>query len=59
MLVDVRKRIATGIASGKSMDAFIAAKPLADLDAEWGHGFLTTNQTIMLMWTDLSREPKR
>lgn len=59
MLVDVRKRIATGIASGKSMDAFIAAKPLADLDAEWGDGFLTTNQTIMLMWTDLSREPKR
>ena len=59
MLVDVRKRIAAGIASGKTMDAFIAAKPLADLDAEWGDGFLTTNQTIMLMWTDLSREPKR
>ena len=58
MLVDVRQRITGGIAAGKTLDAFIAAKPLADLDAEWGHGFLTTDQTIMLMWLDLSRKPR-
>ncbi len=33
MLVTVKERVAKGIASGSSMEAFIATKPLADLDA--------------------------
>ena len=56
VLVDVKARIEQGIASGKTMQQFIAAKPLADLDAQWGHGFLTTDQVITLCWTDLSRK---
>ena len=56
VLVDVKARIEQGIASGKTMQQFIAAKPLADLDAQWGHGFLTTDQVITLCWMDLSRK---
>ncbi len=54
MLADVKARIEKGIASGVSLDAFLATKPLADLDAEWGDGFLKTDQVISLIWMDLS-----
>ena len=54
MLVDVRTRIEKGIKSGKTMEAFIESKPLADLDAQWGKGFLKTDQVITLMWMSLS-----
>lgn len=54
MLVDVKARIEKGIASGKTLEAFLATKPLADLDAEWGDGFLKTDQVITLVWMDLS-----
>jgi cyclase len=56
MLVDVRSRIEKGIQSGKTMEAYIASKPLADLDAQWGQGFLTTDQVITLMWMSLSAQ---
>lgn len=54
VLVDVKARIEQGIASGKTLEQFIAAKPLADLEAEWGDGFLKTDQVITLVWMDLS-----
>jgi glyoxylase-like metal-dependent hydrolase (beta-lactamase superfamily II) len=53
MLVDVRGRLEAGIASGKTLEDFIATKPLADLDAEWGDGFLKTDQVISLFWMSL------
>ncbi len=56
VLADVKARIEKGIASGKTMEQFIASKPLADLDAAWGHGFLSTDQVIALCWMDLSRK---
>lgn len=54
MLVDVKARIERGIASGKTLEQFLATKPLADLDAEWGDGFLKTDQVITLIWMNLS-----
>ncbi len=54
VLVDVKARIEGGIASGQSMEAFIASQPLADLEAEWGDGFLKTDQVITLIWMNLS-----
>lgn len=54
MLVELRARIEKGIASGQTLDAFLAAKPLADLEAKWGDGFLKTDQVIRLIWMDLS-----
>ncbi len=55
MLVDVRGRIEKAIQDGLTMEAYIAGKPLADLEAQWGKGFLTTDQVITLMWMSLSR----
>jgi glyoxylase-like metal-dependent hydrolase (beta-lactamase superfamily II) len=54
MLVDVRSRVEAGIASSKSMEEFVASKPLADLDAAWGGGFLTTDQLLTLYWMSMS-----
>jgi cyclase len=54
MLVDVKARIEKGIASGATLEAFLATKPLADLDAEWGDGFLKTDQVITLIWMNLN-----
>ncbi len=54
VMVDVKARIEKGIASGQSLEAFLASKPLADLDAEWGDGFLKTDQVITLIWLNLS-----
>jgi glyoxylase-like metal-dependent hydrolase (beta-lactamase superfamily II) len=53
MLVDVKARIEKGIASGKTMEQFIASKPLADLEAEWGDGFMKTDPFITLVWMNL------
>ena len=57
MLVDVKARIEQGIVSGKTLEQFLAAKPLADLEAEWGDGFLKTDQVITLVWMNLSAKP--
>jgi cyclase len=53
MLVDVKARVEKGIASGKTRDQFVASKPLADLDAEWGQGFMKTDQFVGLVWLNL------
>jgi cyclase len=53
MLVDVKARVEKGIKSGKTRDQFIAAKPLADLEAEWGDGFMKTDQFTTLVWMSL------
>ena len=53
MLVDVKARVEKGIASGKTREQFVASKPLADLDAEWGDGFMKTDQFVGLVWLNL------
>src|SRR5262245_10519757 len=53
MLVDVMARVEKGIRSGKTVDQFVASKPLADLDAEWGDGFMKTDQFVRILWIDL------
>jgi hypothetical protein len=53
MLVDVKARVQKGIASGVTRDQFIAGKPLADLEAEWGGGFMKPEQFAALAWTSL------
>jgi glyoxylase-like metal-dependent hydrolase (beta-lactamase superfamily II) len=46
MLVDVRDRIAKLDAGKKSLEEIKAAKPLADLDARWGQGFIKADDLI-------------
>ncbi len=54
MLVTVRDRVAAAQAAGEEQAAFIARKPLADLDPKWGGGFLKAEQLLGLVWADLS-----
>ena len=53
MLVDVKARIEKGIKSGKTLEQFVAAKPLADLDAQYGGGFMKTDRFVQILWGDL------
>lgn len=46
MLVSVRDRVAASIAEGKSLEDIVAAKPLADLEARWGGGFVTAETLL-------------
>jgi len=53
MLVDVKGRVAKAIQSGQKLDRFVASKPLADLDAEWGDGRIKTDQFLAIAWASL------
>ena len=53
MLVDVKARVEKGVASGKTREQFVASKPLADLDAEWGDGFIKADPFVTILWSDL------
>jgi cyclase len=46
MLIDVRDKVGKLIAGKKSTDEIKAAKPLADLDAKWGQGFVKADFVI-------------
>ena len=46
MLIEVRDRIGKLIAAKKTVDEIKAAKPLADLDAKWGQGFVNADFVI-------------
>lgn len=46
MLIEVRDKVGKLIAGKKSADEIKAAKPLADLDAKWGQGFVKADFVI-------------
>ena len=46
MLVDVRDKVGKLLSAKKSADEIKAAKPLADLDAKWGQGFIKADFVI-------------
>jgi cyclase len=50
MLVEVRERVGKLIAAGKSLDEIKAAKPLADLDARWGQGFVKADDLVEVVY---------
>ncbi len=56
MLVTARDRVKKLIDSKKSVEEIQTAKPLADLDASWGKGFITPDIFIKELHADLSRE---
>lgn len=53
MLVTVRDRATAAKAAGKSAEDWAAEKPLADLEADWAGGFLTTDQFIKSVFAGL------
>jgi cyclase len=55
MLVEVEKRIQPLVTEGRSADEIARMKPLADLDAAWGGGFINPERFIQTVVDDLSR----
>ncbi len=56
MLVGVRDAIWERIAMGSDRDAVIAAEPTARWDEAWGAGWLTPEQFVGIVYSDLSRK---
>ncbi len=55
MLATVRDRVKPLVRSGKSLQEIIAAKPLADLDATWGRGFMKPDDWLGVVYMDFTR----
>jgi glyoxylase-like metal-dependent hydrolase (beta-lactamase superfamily II) len=53
MLVTARARVQKLKASGKSLEEAVAAKPLADLEPEWGKGTLNGDAFVHVVYTTL------
>jgi cyclase len=53
MLVTVHDRVAKLKGSGKSIDETVAAKPTADLDAQWGKGNIGNDFFVKLVYSTL------
>ncbi|PHS22693.1 MAG: MBL fold metallo-hydrolase [Robiginitomaculum sp.] len=53
MLKTVRTRVAAAIAKGTSLNDLKTAKPLADLDAEWGDNLITADWLLGMVYADL------
>ena len=55
MLATARDRVAAQVKAGKTLEQTTAAKPLAELDAKWGQGFLKADVFVTILYKDLSR----
>ena len=55
MLMTVRDRVRNAIASGMKLEELIGSDPLADLNGEWGGGFIEPTQMLTIVYADLSR----
>jgi glyoxylase-like metal-dependent hydrolase (beta-lactamase superfamily II) len=55
MLVSVRDRVKAALAAGKSLEAYQAEQPLAELEAHYAKGFLNAERFLAIVWSDLSR----
>lgn len=49
MLVTTQRRLEKLLAAGKGVDEIIAAKPIDDLEADWGDGFLSTDKWLRIV----------
>ena len=54
MLETVRNRVKNAINQGVSLEDFLKSRPTADLDPTWGKGFVTPEQFLTIVYTDLS-----
>lgn len=54
MLLDVRSRTRTAIQKGLTLADFIASKPTADYDKNWGKGFLPPEKFLTIVYQDLA-----
>ncbi|HEU4747739.1 MAG TPA: MBL fold metallo-hydrolase [Gemmatimonadaceae bacterium] len=59
MMVSVRDTVSRLIARGRTLSQVIAARPLADLDARWGQGFLKPEQFLTIAYESLRQTRNR
>ena len=59
MLRTVRQRVGRLVAQRRTLQQAIAAKPLADLDAQWGKGFLKPEQFLSIVYASLRDSGQR
>ena len=59
MLQTVQTRIEARIKAGDTLEAIVAAKPTADLDAQWGKGLFTGDQFTTIVYMGLVRHSQR
>ena len=52
MLATARDRVAPLVKAGKTLEQVMAAKPLAELDAKWGQGFLKADTFVSILYKD-------
>jgi cyclase len=57
LLIDIRDRVAKLVAAGKSLDEIKAEKPLADLDAKWGQGFINADLLLDTIYKTMPPAP--
>ena len=55
MLATVHARMTKLIKAGKNIDEIVVAKPTADLDAEWGDGFLKPDQWVKIVYSVMEK----
>jgi hypothetical protein len=53
MLVIARDRVQKLKSAGKSSQEVVASKPLADLDAAWGHGLFNGDAFVQIVYLAL------
>jgi glyoxylase-like metal-dependent hydrolase (beta-lactamase superfamily II) len=54
MLANARDRVAALVKAGKTLEETTAAKPLAELEAKWGQGFLKADVFVTILYKDLA-----
>jgi glyoxylase-like metal-dependent hydrolase (beta-lactamase superfamily II) len=54
MLARARERVRKAVADGQGVEALVAARPLADLDADWGGGFVETDDFVRTLHASLA-----
>lgn len=52
MLATARDRVAPLVKAGKTLEQVMAAKPMAELDAKWGQGFLKADTFVSILYKD-------
>ena len=58
MLVATRERVARLIAQHRTLNQIIDAKPLADLDAQWGSGNIKADQFLTIVYGSLTQHER-
>jgi hypothetical protein len=54
MLITARGRVQAALAGGKTLAAFQAERPFADLEPRYGGGSMDANRFLAIAWSDLS-----